>query len=144
MAYKLTKTERVAKERLLYHLWLMDMDEIDVTNRLSELTPKAWHTLEADIDCQEPREKVTLYLDKSVARTFRAMGKGYQARINRLLATWLQMKAAGAIRLNDALVERMGDVSARRLQAVADGEAPPVITRPGDVEVTEEPPEVDW
>ena len=47
-----------------------------------------------DYDIVEKKEKLTLYLDESVAKVFKAMGNGYQARINRILATWVQMKMA--------------------------------------------------
>ena len=84
---RMTKQDRIAMERLTYHSWLLEMDEEEMCQRLYTLAPSAWHTLMADLDCVEPKEKVTLYLDKSVARTFKGMGKGYQALINRLLQT---------------------------------------------------------
>ncbi|WP_299410001.1 BrnA antitoxin family protein [uncultured Roseobacter sp.] len=34
-------------------------------------------------------------LDESVAKMFRAMGRGYQARIDRILQTWLQQQILG-------------------------------------------------
>ena len=37
---------------------------------------------------------ISAYLDRAVVRCFRAMGGGYQARINRILETWVQMKMA--------------------------------------------------
>ena len=74
---------------------------------LREEVPEAWHTLEADLDVWEPKEKVTLYVETSVARFYRAMGHGYQARINRILATWAQMKIAGEVRLDEALARRI-------------------------------------
>ena len=40
----------------------------------------------------EEKVKVTLRLDASVARLFRAMGKGYQARINLILSSYAQMR----------------------------------------------------
>jgi uncharacterized protein (DUF4415 family) len=52
--------------------------------------PDAWHTLAHDPDVRAPK----VYPDRSVARAFRAMGHGYQARINRLLATYVMMQAA--------------------------------------------------
>ncbi len=62
--------------------------------------------MEADIDCFEPKTKVTLYLDASVAKMFRAMGKGYQARINRILQLWLQSKMGGMQNEAEQLVAR--------------------------------------
>ncbi|MFB0931086.1 MAG: BrnA antitoxin family protein [Ascidiaceihabitans sp.] len=57
-----------------------------------EEVPDAWHIIVADLDCHAPKQKVTLYLDAPVAKAFKAMGQGYQARINRILATYLEMK----------------------------------------------------
>jgi len=80
-----------------------------VTEALREAVPEAWHTLEQDLDVAEPKEKVTLYLDRSVAKFYRAMGQGYQARINRLLATWAQMKIAEEVQLDAHLAARLRD-----------------------------------
>ena len=56
--------------------------------------PEAWLTLEMDVDTAAPKQKLSLYLDASVVKMYRAMGRGYQARINRILETWMQMKMA--------------------------------------------------
>tara|TARA_B110000091_G_scaffold186606_1_gene207178 strand:+ start:4877 stop:5146 length:270 start_codon:yes stop_codon:yes gene_type:complete len=61
-----------------------------------EEVPDAWHIIVADLDCHAPKQKVTLYLDAPVAKAFKAMGQGYQARINRILATYLEMKGVSA------------------------------------------------
>ncbi|MEE4188575.1 MAG: hypothetical protein V2I76_09050, partial [Roseobacter sp.] len=57
----MTKTERTARHRLLYHLWRADADDLPLTHLRAEV-PEAWHMIEADIDCFEPKEKMTLYL----------------------------------------------------------------------------------
>ena len=59
---------------------------------LRDEVPDAWHMIEADFDCHAPKQKMTLYLDAPVAKMFKVMGRGYQARINRILATWVEMK----------------------------------------------------
>lgn len=46
----MTKTERLARRRLMYHLWLQDEDSLPLDTIRAEL-PDAWHTVEADIDC---------------------------------------------------------------------------------------------
>lgn len=103
---RMTKTERIARDRLMNDLIHLSRDGwIDTT--LAEEVPDAWHTLEADLDVEEPREKVTLYLDRSVVRFYRGMGRGYHARINRLLRTWAQMKIAGEVQLDAYLEKRM-------------------------------------
>lgn len=106
----MTKTERLARRRLMYHLWLQDEDHLPLEEMRAEI-PDAWHMVEADIDCTEPKAKMTLYLDQSVARLFKGMGKGYQARINRILQLWLQMKMAG-------LMEEGAGLMARRQQVL--------------------------
>ena len=56
---------------------------------------------------------MTLYLDRSVARAFKAMGQGYQARINRILLTWIQMKAARMMEAEAYLAKRQAAALAR-------------------------------
>jgi hypothetical protein len=103
---RMTKTERIAREGLMKNLIHLNRDGW-ISSMLEDVIPEAWHTLEADLDVEEKKEKVTLYLDRSVLRVFRAMGNGYQARINRLLATWVQMKIAQEIKLDDFLDKRV-------------------------------------
>jgi uncharacterized protein (DUF4415 family) len=100
----MTKSERIARGKLFRHLWEARADVLDAA--LAEAVPEAWHTLEADLDVEEPKVKVTLYLDASVAAVFRGMGTGYQARINRVLATWAQMKIAGMLREREEIARR--------------------------------------
>lgn len=90
------KTRKLAKARfhqLLYLQTLAASEDFFLETARKEV-PEAWHTLEIDVETTGPKEKVTLYLDRAVARMFRAMGKGYQGRINRILETWMQMKMA--------------------------------------------------
>lgn len=90
---RLTKTQRLATERLQRHaeaLGRFDAFDWDV----AQIVPEAWATLEEDLDVTEKKMKVTLRLDESVAKFFRAQGAGYQARINHVLGTYAQMKIA--------------------------------------------------
>ena len=101
-----TKTQRIARERLTRNLiWLNN--ELWLPAAMREDVPEAWHTLEQDVDVDEPKDKITLYVDRSVARFYRAMGKGYQERINRLLATWAQMKIADELRVDSLIRDRL-------------------------------------
>lgn len=72
-------------------MWVASEDRLPMQEIRNE-APDAWHMIEADLDCHAPKQKMTLYLDAPVAKAFRAMGKGYQARINRILGTWMEMK----------------------------------------------------
>ncbi len=86
-----TRTARLARARLARHLQGFGDDE-SLWWRVQERVPEAWATVEEDIDCEEEKVKITLRLDASVAKLFRAMGKGYQARINHILTTYAQMR----------------------------------------------------
>ena len=101
---QLTRTERIARDRLFRHLWEGRDDHL--SEALREQVPDAWHTLEYDLDVTESKVKLTLYLDTSTAKFYRAMGAGYQARINRILGTWAQMKIAGLIATEAHMAKR--------------------------------------
>lgn len=105
-AYKLTKAERLSRRRLIWNLWRAGEDDVPL-DEVRDEAPDAWHTIIEDIDCYEPKQKLTLYLDGSVVKAFRAMGKGYQGRINRILSTWLAMKMANLMDTEAALQKRM-------------------------------------
>lgn len=106
-----TKTQRIALDRLGKRsnelrntpLWVYDLRK-DV--------PSAWATLEQDIDVEEPKVKITLRLDASVAKFFRAMGSGYQARINRVLSTYAQLKIAEVLENDRELAPFRGALEA--------------------------------
>ncbi len=104
------KTRRLAEARFHQLLFLQTMqnDELFLEIARKEI-PEAWHTLEMDIDVRPPKEKVTLYLDKAVIAIFRKMGEGYQARINRILETWLQMKMAEKAVFQKEVMEAVGE-----------------------------------
>lgn len=89
------KSKRLAKDRLfrLVNEQALEND-LHFLEQARRVVPEAWHLVEMDVDVLERKEKLTLYLDRSVAKIFKAMGAGYQARINRVLATWVQMKMA--------------------------------------------------
>jgi len=106
-----TKTERLALERLGKRSGELRDTEIWVYDLQSEV-PAAWATLEQDLDVEEPKVKITLRLDESVAKYYRAMGKGYQERINRVLATYAQMKIARVMELDRQIATFRGALRA--------------------------------
>ena len=61
---RMTKTERIAREGLMKNLIHLHRDGW-ISSVIEEEIPEAWHTLEADLDVEEKKEKVTLYLDRS-------------------------------------------------------------------------------
>ncbi|MGJ8584296.1 MAG: BrnA antitoxin family protein [Marinosulfonomonas sp.] len=89
--YNKTRTARLARTRLARHLQGFAEDE-KIWWHVQDKVPEAWATLAEDIDSPEPRSKITLRLDDSVAKFYRALGPGYQAHMNRVLATYAQMQ----------------------------------------------------
>ncbi len=122
MAYRMSKTERVARRNFSRDWYVLD--QLLLQEELRTDLPREWHLLEQDIDVAERKEKVTLYLDRSVAKMFRAMGPGYQGVINRVLRVWIQAKIGGFLKLEDAMKERRDWVSKRELDARRAGERP--------------------
>ena len=123
------KTRRLAEERL-HHLMFMQAMNNDMAflETARKEIPDAWHTLEMDVETEAPKVKMTLYLDKAVAAMFRKMGQGYQARINRILETWMQMKMAEKAVFQREIIDHMEaaredkereDVSDRMLEQYA-------------------------
>ena len=119
---KLPKTKQDAYDRMHADMVYANRNHL-IGTFLREDLPLEWHLLEVDHPVQEKKEKVTLYLDRSVARLFKGMGNGYQARINHLLRTWMQMKIAQEVELDEALGERrrLNLEDYERLMAERDG-----------------------
>ncbi len=88
-----SRTAKLARQRLGRYLEGLVRPE-DIYWTVQDLAPEAWATLEEDVAVHEPKVKITIRLDESVAKFYRAMGKGYQARMNRILGTYAQMKIA--------------------------------------------------
>ena len=94
------------RDRELRDLMRLSRDKM-IARMLSEEIPEEWHMIMHDIPAYEKKEKLTLYLDKSVAKFFKAMVNEYQARINRILATWARMVILEDMELENALRRRL-------------------------------------
>jgi len=103
----MSKTRRLYFERSLLNLRALEAEDAwDYAVRA--VIPEAWDTLEQDVDVTEKKQRVTLLLDASVAKFYRAMGQGYQARINRILSTFAQMRIA-EVRKTERMIEEEMD-----------------------------------
>ncbi len=109
---RLTKAQRLARQGMIRFLHEEALESSDLSLSLRDKVPVAWHTLEHDLDVREPKVKITLCLDQSVAKFYRAMGEGYQARINRILALWAHMKIGNALRMEEAVRSQMKQIAA--------------------------------
>lgn len=119
---RMSKTERISRQRMIRYLYEDQMGDNDIELALRDKVPDAWHTLEHDLDVEEPKVKVTLRLDASVARFYRGMGVGYQARISRILGLWAHMKICDMLRMEEKYHEQMARWNAKDREAEARGE----------------------
>ncbi|MEM9045195.1 MAG: BrnA antitoxin family protein [Pseudomonadota bacterium] len=62
-----------------------------------EMIPKAWRKMEEIAPCSMPKKKLNLCLDQDVVKFYRGLGRGYQARINAILRTWMHARIAKVI-----------------------------------------------
>jgi len=88
-----SKSARLSKERICRLAYDLECEGASPW-WVREIVPEAWDTLEQDVDVPERKVQISLRLDESVAKFFRASGPGYQARINRVLALFAQMRIA--------------------------------------------------
>lgn len=87
-----TKTQRM---HLSYAEQAHDRIEEDFAGLI---VPEDWHEIWRDRDHRsERRVKATLMLDADVVRFFKAMGQGYQPRINRVLRAFMHDRLAGVV-----------------------------------------------
>ncbi len=102
-----TKTRRMAEARFHQLLYYASHENNDFLEEAKREVPEAWLTLELDMETAAPKKKVSLYLDEAVVKMYRAMGPGYQGRINRILETWMQMKIAEKAVFQKEIMERV-------------------------------------
>lgn len=92
-----TKTAKLARQRLMRHLEGF-RDDAQLWWKVQREVPEAWATIDEDVEVSEPKVKVTLYLDQSVVKLFKSMGRGWQGRVNRVLAAYAQMRISEVMR----------------------------------------------
>ncbi len=94
---KMTKPERL---NYMYGVDALRMIENDIHNTLvaHRSMPAAWHDIWKDEDRRDARRtRVTMRMDADVVKFFKAMGPGYQERINRILRTFMHFRLAKVI-----------------------------------------------
>lgn len=93
----MTKKERILWADAMELLEDIEWDLYDFFDRERKI-PKGWHSIWQDRDRRDPnRVRVTISLDADVVKFFKAMGKGYQPRINRVLRAFVMGRLSGMI-----------------------------------------------
>jgi uncharacterized protein (DUF4415 family) len=84
---------RVEAERNLFRLQ-MDLDEQLQRQRVRKGCPPGWRDVDDENPTRPRRVRVSLRIDKDVARWFWQQGDGYQARMNAVLRAFMLAKRA--------------------------------------------------
>lgn len=94
---------KIQREHFRYFTDLMRQIEWDLHKEILDARriPPAWHEI---AKARGPSEKVrvTLRVEADVVRFFRKFGKGYQQRMNDVLAAWMHGRLAALIEGPDA------------------------------------------
>ena len=90
----MTKRERLDWMYGVDALRMIEHDIHDVVRDLGAL-PMEWHEIAADPDRRDgKRVRCTVAFDADVVRFFKAMGPGYQRRMNRVLRAFMHFRLA--------------------------------------------------
>lgn len=89
---------KIQRAHFNYFCDLMQQIEWDLHHEILEAqcVPAHWHQI-ARARGQAPKERLTLRVDGDVVRFFRKFGRGYQQRMNDVLAAWMHGRLAGLI-----------------------------------------------
>ena len=91
---KMTKTERVNYNHAIDALRMIEHDLHSVLLE-ARMIPAEWHEVAQSRDRRDgKRTRCTVAFDADVVRFFKAMGPGYQHRMNRVLRAWMHMRLA--------------------------------------------------
>ncbi len=89
----MTDRKRTKSEERSYSELLGDLIELEAWSRQDKLKratiPPEWHRIEREVPVRPKKVPVSLQLDADVARWFRALGQGHQARMNAVLRAYM-------------------------------------------------------
>ncbi len=94
---KMTKAQRIHWKYALDARRMIEYDLHSVAAKLRCL-PREWDEIWEDEDRRDPKKTpITIRLDADVVKFFKAMGEGYQPRINRVLRSFMHYRLAGIV-----------------------------------------------
>ncbi len=87
------RKRNVAQEKAYVDL-MIALDEMKLWNEQRALKqsqiPKAWYDIERDVPVRPRKTKLTAAFDTDLVKWYRAMGHGYQARMNAVLRAYMK------------------------------------------------------
>ena len=118
----MAKRGKVQREHFNYFYDLMKQIEWDLHQEVLDTRriPREWHQI-AKAKGQAEKVWLTIRVDADVVRFFRRFGRGYQARMNDVLAAWMHGRLAGLIDGPDAETVWVQEAADRR-QALGDSD----------------------
>lgn len=86
------RKRNIAQERAHSEL-VLALTEMEIWYRNDQLkrahVPDAWHAIEKEVPVGTRRTKLTVSFDADMTKWYRAMGPGYQARMNKVLRVYM-------------------------------------------------------
>lgn len=94
MPEEMNYKESIAARNSIEGLRQLEHDLTDYLNR-AETIPRDWfHICFEGEDRDAKRERITISLDADVVKFFKALGPGYQPKMNRVLRSFMQARVA--------------------------------------------------
>jgi uncharacterized protein (DUF4415 family) len=85
---KRTKGEEKSYADFLREIEALENDWKETKLKM-KMVPGEWHRLEAAAPCRPRKTRITAAFDTQVVRWYRALGHGYQARMNAVLKAYM-------------------------------------------------------
>ena len=85
---KRCKTEERSLAKLLDDLEEQEI-AFEIFKRTRSLVPPGWHSVESRAPVKPKKTKLTVTLDADMVAWFRALGRGYQPRMNAVLRAYM-------------------------------------------------------
>ena len=110
----MTERKRTKRQERSYAEMLAHIAELEDWNRRDRLKraaiPRDWYEIAAKTPTKPRKVRLTAGYDADVARWYRSLGQGYQARMNRVLRTYMLLVISKEIR-------GLGSVDTYRIQS---------------------------
>ena len=85
--------KRTPVERRELNRMITDLEEMEIDMKCNAMTrsliPPGWQSAELTAPCKPARQKITVTLDAEVVKWYRALGRGYQWRMNVILRAYM-------------------------------------------------------
>jgi uncharacterized protein (DUF4415 family) len=89
----MTGRKRTRSEEKSYAGFLRELTELDAdwqeTRLKQRMVPAEWYRLEETAPCRPRKTRITAAFDAEVVRWYRALGHGYQTRMNAVLKAYM-------------------------------------------------------